>query len=291
MKKYAEINGNLSFACGAYRWSGYFASNRYSIQEARKTIADCKKNGIDKYLVTTWGDSGMESSIFSILPTLYSIAKIAKDEKEDFDEFEKIVGISYASLMLLDEPNYPQDYDGFPRQLTSAILYSDLFQNQIGGIVYKGLNDFFKEKADNFYNVKAGVYSEIFDVAYALCDLCSVKAELGNDLRDFYEKKDRQGLLACVEKIQELIAKGKLYEEAFRKQWLKEKKAFGYECVLMKIGALIQRCQYCRDRITDYLDGKIDCIEELEVAVSYEYNDINTIALGFRSGYSYNVLG
>ena len=290
MKKYAEINGNLSFACGAYRWSGFFASNRYSIQEARKTIADCKKNGIDKYLVTSWGDAGMESSIFSILPTLYSISKIANDEKEDFAEFERIVGLQYDAFMLFDEPNYPQEHDGFPRQLATAVLYSDLFQNQIGGAVYKGLNDFFKEKAEKFKAVQAGGYSDIFEVAYALCDLCSVKAELGNDLRKYYAEKDKKGLVACVSKIEDLIDKCKLYEKAFRKQWLNEKKAFGYECVLMKTGAIMQRWQYCKDIIAEYLEAKIDCIEELEVPVSYEYNDIKTVSLSFGAGYSYNVL-
>lgn len=290
MKKYSEINGNLSFACGAYRWSGYFTSNRYSIQEARKTLADCKKNGINKYLVTTWGDAGNESSIFSILPTLYSIAKIANEEKEDFDEFENIVGIRYESLMLFDEPNYPQEYDGFPRQLASAVLYSDLFQDQIGGVVYKGFNEFFKEKAERFKSVKAGEYTDIFELAYAICDLCSVKAELGNDLRDAYSKKDRDGLYNCVSRVEELVEKGKLYEKAFRKQWAKEKKTFGYECVLMKIGALQQRWQYCKDIIIDYLEKRIDCIEELDVPILYECTDINSIAIYFHQGYSYNVL-
>jgi hypothetical protein len=192
--------------------------------------------------------------------------------------------------MLFDEPNYPQEYDGFPRQLTSAILYSDLFQNQIGGAVYKGLNEFFKEKAEKFKAVQAGGYSDIFEVAYALCDLCSVKAELGNDLRKYYTEKDKKGLRDCASRIEALIEKGKLYEQAFRKQWMKEKKAFGYEAVLMKVGALLQRWTYCLDAVAQFLEDNVDCIEELETPVCYEYTDINIVSLGFRSGYSYNVL-
>ena len=49
--------------------------------------------------------------------------------------------------------------------------------------------------------------------------------------------------------------------------WHKENKTFGWEIQDARIGGLIQRVKTCARRINDYLTGKLENIEELEVDI------------------------
>lgn len=287
IKKYSEINGNLSFAGGAYRWSGFFTANGYSIDEAKKNIAACKANGIDKYLVTLWGDGGGEASVFSVLPTLYSVAKLWKDEEEDTKEFKKIVGEEYSHFMLLDKPNYPVKSDKFPRQLATPLLYSDVFYNVAGGKIVDGLNGHFKTCAEEFSKIGGGEFKEIFAVAKDICAILSLKSEIGNELRKNYSEKNLGGLKKCVSDIDEILSRLAVYEKDMRALWLKERKPFGYEYVLLRVGALQARLSYCRDILAKYLNGEISSVEELEEQTIAEIDDINELRFGFVGSFGF----
>ena len=45
---------------------------------------------------------------------------------------------------------------------------------------------------------------------------------------------------------------------------MKERKTFGFEVQDIRIGGLLQRIKRCKRTLENYLDGKIDKIEELE---------------------------
>lgn len=289
IKQFKEINGTLGFAGYAYKWSGLLPDNAKSIEEARKSIDACIKNQVEDYLVTSWGDSGTEASVFTILPALYTIAKLAYGKETDKAEFERIVGARYDDFMLLDKPNDPQNAKHELRQVTPALLYNDVLQGVADGLVYEGLNQFYAECAKELAEVNGGEYQYLFDSVIALCEVLSIKAELGKKIRRAYTQGDRAGLTLAIEEIGSVIECINAYEKRFRAQWYAENKSFGYHCISVRVGALKERLHYSAECIEAYLEGTLALIEELEEPLLYESLDINGGVVGFHGaiGYGY----
>ena len=57
----------------------------------------------------------------------------------------------------------------------------------------------------------------------------------------------------------------KKFYAAFRTQWMKENKPYGFEIQDLRLGGLAQRFEVCRDLIGEYLNGKRESIDELEI--------------------------
>ncbi len=54
------------------------------------------------------------------------------------------------------------------------------------------------------------------------------------------------------------------FKHALKEQWFAENKCFGYEVLDIRLGGLMERLKSCAARMTDYAEGKIACLEELE---------------------------
>ena len=58
--------------------------------------------------------------------------------------------------------------------------------------------------------------------------------------------------------------------------WLKENKAFGLEVMDHRFGGVITRLERAANRLEDYLSGRIEQIEELEIQkLPYNNNAVN----------------
>ena len=104
----------------------------------------------------------------------------------------------------------------------------------------------------------------------------AVKADLGKRLYTAYRAGDRKEL--------EKIASNDLplaldlldaFREKYEQRYLTENKPFGFESACMRLGGLKERMSFARRRLSDYLDGKISSIEEL---------DEEHLPLGYASG-------
>jgi hypothetical protein len=108
-------------------------------------------------------------------------------------------------------------------------------------------------------------YGYVFDTAAKLCDVMAIKYELGLRTREAYEAGDKTTLWGLAKneyvKVEKLI---RSYALAFEKQWLTDNKPHGFDIQHHRIGALLYRTDACRRRILDYVNGKIDRIEELD---------------------------
>lgn len=60
------------------------------------------------------------------------------------------------------------------------------------------------------------------------------------------------------------VAYAEEFLDKFEEMWLTYYKPNGFEVQELRLGGMIERVKRCRARLEKYLDGKIDCIEELE---------------------------
>ncbi len=264
---------HISFAGGAWRWMGFTPYNSFSIMATEAAMKACLSKDIDSFVMTMWGDDGTECSIYALLPALYRAAvdggKISNEGSGTEDYFVEITGYGTDEFMLLDLAN-PGCRGTKKNNLSKILLFNDPLLGIYDSLVPENAANYYKEAAEKLLSVtekheEPGRFNYVFKTQELLCRVLQIKADLGIRIRDAYQKKDTGSLSDIAEEdIPELIARLDSFYEAFRAQWMKEAKAFGFEVQTIRIGGLRLRLQDISRTIKSYVKGDISVIEELE---------------------------
>ena len=272
IKSHKMLDENTWFAGGLWSWIGFAPHNEFSMMVTKAAFESLKKNNVKNAFLTLWGDNGGECSKFSLLPSLFYASQIAKGitkKSEIKENFYKTFGIPFDKFLLLDLANgkirnNPEKY----------LLYNDLFL----GIFDKNITldepkiyQSLARKLSRYIDDKNFGY--LFKSAKALCEVIAIKSTLGVRTRNAYESKNKEELKNLLADYKKLIKKLNAFYDAYKEQWFKENKPFGFEVQDIRLGGLIQRTKHCMSRIKDYIDGKEKSIPELEEKVLVHYKD------------------
>lgn len=262
-----KIRKDTWFAGGLWSWMGMAPHNGYSIDATKAAFEACLDTGVQDVFLTLWGG---ECSKYALLPSLYYAAELAKgntDEESIKKGFAARFGISFDDFMLLDMPETP---DGARDKVISAskyLLYNDCFCGLADSTLSGGENKQYEACAEILKKYSDHEeWGYLFTMEQALCEVLSVKAELGANTRAVYQNRceDKEALAELIRDYQELQEKLQSFHKAYRNLWYKENKTFGFEVHDVRLGGLMQRMKSCAERLQDLYDGKIDSIEELE---------------------------
>ncbi len=269
-----QLTKKLWFAGSTYTSRGFLPYNRYSLKTILPALEACKKNKVKNVIITMWGDNGAECSRYGTLPSLFYIAEYAKgncDEEAIKAKFEKRFSRSFDDFMLIDMANYVADREVkqsfIPVNPSKYLFYADLFNGFTDYTVAEGANERYASLAKDLRAVakKSRKYGYIFDSAAKLCEVLSLKSEMGVLLRKAYKEGRKQDLeLYAKRDIPEIICRVKSFARAFEKQWRAENKPQGFDCHDIRLGGMLRRIEYCRRTLNEYLDMKTDSIPELE---------------------------
>lgn len=271
-KSHFKFNKRVCFAGGAWCWHGFAPLSTYSLQTMKPAMQSVREHGVKDVIITMWGDGGHECSFYSLLPVLYAIRQFA-DGNYDMDKiekgFEQLIGLNYKDFMLLETPNlfdFSEVLDQ-PHNPCRVLLYSDIFmgyldknlQNHQKSIPY----GVYAEKLNDAKN-RAGDYAYVFDFMAKLCSALELKAEMGIKLRKAYKNNDKIQLKKLTSDIDLIKERVYAFHKAFSILWHKENKPYGFEIHDARLGGLIMRLTTCKERLIDYLEGKVQNIPELE---------------------------
>ncbi len=270
-----KFNREVWFAGGAWAWSGFAPMNEYSLQTMQPAMKSAIRNGIKNIMVTVWGDNGKECSFYAVLPSLYAIRRFA-DGEFDMDkikaEFKEKFNLDFDAFMALDLPSEIK-VNGVPNKewntLCATMFYNDCFLGmrddayaRIDPVPYGKYANLLAE-----YAKTAGDFAYLFDSMSKLCAFLEYKAPIGLKTREAYKSKDRAKIAAMYAYYQEAAKRLDAFAVAFKKLWMKENKAFGWEIQETRLGGLKARLLGCADRLIAYVDGQLDVIEELEAEI------------------------
>ena len=270
-----ETGKQTWFFGGAWSWCGFAPFNRYSLCSMKPAMRQVRKHGIENVFITLWGDGGGECSYYALLPALYAIRQFALGN-EDMDSIKKgfyeLFGIDYDVFCTLDLPNEIGRPDwngtGWPENPCKSLLYTDpfmgLYDVEVASDTHIPYDFYAKTLKDNAK--KAGEYAYIFEYLSALCDCLDIKAELGIKTRDAYKAGKKQ-LKSMLKQYDILLKRLDVFIKIFYYTWHKENKGPGWEVQDARLGALKQRLNTCKIKIKDYLNGKIQTIDELDEVV------------------------
>lgn len=274
LDKHLSSGRPVIFAGGAWRWKGYTPMIGFSLLSSRVILEQCNKKGINNMFVTVWGDDGAECSVFTILPVIQlfaenSYAKNISDNHLD-ERFKICAGAALEDFLLLDLPNQLEGNEKPGRcgvNPSKYLFYQDILLGLFDKHViedeysrqYAQFSGLLKEAAD-----RNPGYRNLFMIQAHLCDVLELKCDMGLKLKKAYENKDHAALKSLTETLDELLDRVSVFYENIRSQWMEDNKPFGFEVLSIRFGGLKQRIIEAKRRVEDYLEGRVEKIEELE---------------------------
>lgn len=276
IQQFKKLSKNLIFAGGACNWLGFCPHNSFSIEVTRKAFEACREEGIENVFITTWQDNGADASIFSILPTVVAAAEFARgnfDLTKIKERFKEVVGADFDDFLALEEVDKIKTLDTNPERYlltpTKYLLYNDPFIGYWDSTINECDREVFRSSADRLgkaANNKQWGY--LFQSIEALARVMEIKYDLGVKTRKAYQAGDKKELLELTQKAYpELIKRLKKFYRFYEKRWTIENKTTGFDVQDIRLGGLIQRVEHCRNLLQQYLAGKIEKIDDLELEV------------------------
>lgn len=263
------------FAGGATKWLGFAPCNQFSFKASRTALEACRNKKIDRVILTTWGDNGAECSLFAIMPVMQLYAESCYEGNVTEDHIAKrlfaCTGANLEDFQSLDLPNLVGSASENPCSVNPSkyLFYQDVLCGLFDRHVLSGQYNTFFSNASRTLSEAAernGEWAYIFRTLSVLSKALSLKCDLGVRLKKAYDEGSRTALRQIADReLPELIRTVKAFAELYRKQWYRENRAFGIEVIQIRLGGVQARLNEAAVRIHEYLDGKIDRIEELEV--------------------------
>ncbi len=273
-EKHLEFGREVWFAGGAWAWQGFSPLNNFSLRSMKPAMESAREKGIKNIIFTVWGDNGRECSPFAVLPSLYALRQFA-DGNFDMDSiksgFQEKFGFDFDGWLKL-ELSTEIRVGGVKNDdwncLCATMCYTDPFMG-LRDVEYAAIDSipyekYAKQIAEE--KNKAGEFSYIFDVISKLCLYLEYKAPMGILTRVAY-RASKTALLPFIEYYDEAVKRLDVFIEAYRAQWFKECKPFGWEIQELRLGGVRARILGCKMRLQAYINGEIDCIEELDAEV------------------------
>jgi len=262
------LDKNTMFAGGVWLWTGPAPWYKMSLDNSIPALRACKKHGIKEVLATVW-HNGSESNLMMCLPGLAWYADFDYTGEYDIDSvracFLNSCGLSYDEFYLCDQLEH---LPCSSRMLSKGLLYNDpligIIDPQIDaekpGAYFKDLSQKLQATAKD-----KGIFELAYQNIIAVCSLLENKADFGRRLKAAYDAKDTESLKALLAECDVIIEKLKIVKKAHFDAWMYYNKPFGWEAVDIRYGGQLSRYETTKIRLSDYLSGKIACIEELDV--------------------------
>ena len=266
------------FAGGAWRWTGYIPHHKKTLETTLAAIEACRKERVKEVIVTSWGDDGSEAPLYTCMFGLVLYAYLdchAEYREEEFAQYLKLyTGMGFNEWMRQGEPdlfegttgnNYditPSKYLLYQDPLGSKFLYYIRTLTTDMDAVYAKLEQAFTEDAAHTDNPLQRSIAQFYAL---MMKTLYYKWRLPLDIWEAYKKTDKKALQALVEnKLKPLKAALTETAKARRQVWTEECRAFGSEVLDHRFGAMLMRLEVTQEILTDYIQGKIRRIDELE---------------------------
>lgn len=276
IRRHQRLGCDTVFAGGIWTWNGIAVNYTKTFLSTNAALEACKQEGIKEVFATMWGDNGGETNYFSALIGMQLYAEHGYSREFDREKlkqrFHFCTGGSYEDFMLLDRldniPPTAAETMRSPSNPSKLILWQDvllgLFDRHFEGLDLKGYYEELGRELEACAE-SAGEWGFVFDMPGKLAEVLSRKADIGIRAKACYDAKDRNGLKELAENDLPMLHKSvEVLRVSHRRQWMKTYKPFGWEVMDIRYGGVLARIDTAIARITEYLDGTITKIEELE---------------------------
>lgn len=271
-----QFHNDIWYAGGLWTWHGVSPANGHAINTVSASIPSMIGNKVKNIFFTLWGDDGGECSKFSALPSLFFAAQKAHgidDIAEIKRNFYDVFKISFDDFMLLDLPNVTTDKPDNNNNPEKYMFYNDCFSGIFDCTVPDGFSPKYDECAKKLNKLENDPnFGYLFSEMARLCEFMQIKYTLGVRTRKAYRENNKAELLKIIDDYKTAESRLDKFYLAFKKAWFCDNKPYGFEIQDIRIGGLKQRLISCADRLTQYVNGKIEKIDELDEDILPEFD-------------------
>lgn len=270
--KHRELKQPIVFAGGIWTWNGLAPNYGKSFATMRHALQAAKENDVQEVYATLWGDDGAETPLIAALLGLqyFSEAQFGNDLSlenltKKFQLFHQSIASDFLLLDRFDQTAGVPKNNPHGENPSKLLLYQDLLY----GLYHENLTDLslashYQALAQELAAVKATRDTQTMFAFYQqLADVLAQKACITNQITSAYKSKDRSGLRQAVDELSVYKSALQSLYEAHRQVWFDWNRPFGFESIDLRYGALLMRCDTTRWRLTAFLDGELDTLEEL----------------------------
>lgn len=275
--RYREFGRCDFFLAGIWNWLGYGVDYDKTFATIIPALRACKKCNVPDVAVATWGnDTGMENfwsdamlgwQLFSE----YSYGEEPTDEElaERFKsctgcEMKDFLELSYVDHLYGQRVGVGPDYTNFSR----TVMWQDLLFGRFDYYIHdESLTEHFGKVAAALENAEKrnGAYGKYLGVRALCAKVMESKATLGVRITNAYKAGDKATLRNIAENIlPDLKQRVCALQSRHRELWYDIYKPLGWEAEELRYGILLARIDSVLYRLSQFLDGKTDKLEELE---------------------------
>lgn len=275
IRKHKQFGSTPIFAGGIWNWKGFCLNYGATVASTNAAMAACKQEGVKEVIATLWGDDGTECNIYASLLGLQLFAEHAYsdhyDEQKLMRRFRFCTGGNaedFMDIRLVDE--IPGTSAG-NLEVVNPSRYL-LWQQVLMGLFDKNIEEL--PLADHFAKLTAqyeqamnrnGEWAPVFQILQKLCCVLTVKSEIGLNITHAYKAGDLALLKHYAQaELIDLIGRVEDLRECHLSQWHQLYKPFGWEVIDFRYGGLLSSIRTAIHRLTDYVDGNVERLEELE---------------------------
>ena len=276
LNTYRDLTGKVIFWGGIWTWFGLAHDNVMTVDTMKPALMACKDANVRSAIGSSWADGGCECNHFFGAHGLMYFAEhmynYEVDELKFKERFEYIVKASFDAF--IDMSYFHNDFDRFndysfyvKRYYGKRFFYADVLIGLLDEeLRVKPMADYYKALRERFkkYLDDKSPWNDMYKYIYKLIDILAKKCYILENIKKAYDEDNREFLKECIDKLlPELLSDYETLSSIHKKQWMATYKPFGYEVLDIRYGGMIQRLKSAKERIKDYLDGKINAIYEL----------------------------
>ncbi len=276
IKEFKKLSDDVVFAGCSRNVRTFGTHHARSIYTTNGALKACKEAGIKDVFTTMWGDDNRESSIYAVLPALTHFAEHFFCEDIPTEElcakrFKVNVQADYWDFVKISKLD---EVDGFNSPNLGSLSPSKvcMWQDILLGIADVNLNGFdfsqhYKNLAVDFKNISeiSRDFDDMFDFYYNVANVLEIKANIGVNLTAAYKNNDTAYLKKAAEEIlPDLYKRINDLRHSHRSYYMSIHKPIGWEVLDIRYGGSIMRIETAMKRLSDYLNGKVERLEELE---------------------------
>jgi len=249
-----------------------------------------------------WGDDGQECPWDANLPGLSLFAEYLCSDKPSESGAKDLVELLGRSPFEDFVNPSEMDYIGRKGLLNFTTMAKlSLYDDPIHGIfsLHNGKNRL-KMKYEKAYKLAKKGYlratpenKALFAYALAYADALRFKADIRNEARSAYLKRNNAKLKAIAKSVPNIGKKIDVLWKAHRKIWLRERKPFGLELLDLRYGGVLARLEVLKGTLEDYISKKTDSIPEFDekdvniygkfpIVKGLLADNVTTVTLGHR---------
>lgn len=269
---------HLIFAGGIWKWNGLVPSYGKTFTTTRAALNACKQNKqVDEIMATMWADNGAETPLQTVWPGLILFGQYAYDaDTSDASIDRRCIAFTglplkgFQTIEKLDLLDGCENPNVKTRNPSKYFLYQDLLLGAFDCYAgdrnipahYTMVSDQLRQL--RITGEKAPAIDRMLDFYTALADVLAQKSTYGREIRSAYQHGDREKIASMRDELDRICSKIEAMHDIFTAMWCDGTKGAGLEVHDIRMGGLMARTQTVKKRLTMYLNGDLERLDELE---------------------------